>query len=58
MSITTSNVSFINLVFAVFFIGEYLERPDDEKSFWKAGVTVRQLQGVSKKLHIPQKFHY
>ena len=54
MSITTSNVSFINLVFAVFFIGEYLERPDDEKSFWKAGVTVRQLQGVSKKLHIPQ----
>ena len=28
-------------VFSTFFIMEYLERPDSEKSIWKAGVTVR-----------------
>ena len=27
-------------VFSTFFIMEYLERPDSEKSVWKAGVTV------------------
>ena len=26
--------------FATFFIGEYLERPEEDKSFWKAGVQV------------------
>ena len=31
----------IGAVFATFFIGEYLERPESEKSIWKAGVTVR-----------------
>ena len=30
----------IAAVFSVFFIMEYLERPDSEKSIWKAGVTV------------------
>ena len=30
----------IGAVFATFFIGEYLERPESEKSIWKAGVTV------------------
>ena len=30
----------ISAVFATFFIGEYLERPDEEKSLWKAGVQV------------------
>ena len=30
----------IGAVFATFFIGEYLERPDHQKSFWKAGTTV------------------
>merc|ERR1712210_271932 len=29
----------IGAVFATFFIGEYLDRPDHEKSFWKAGTT-------------------
>ena len=24
--------------FATFFIGEYLERPEEDKTFWKAGV--------------------
>ena len=33
------NKSFL-IVFAVFFIGEYLERPEEDKSFWKAGLTV------------------
>jgi len=28
----------IGAVFATFFIGEYLERPEEEKSIWKAGV--------------------
>ena len=32
----------ISAVFATFFIGEYLERPDDEKSLWKAGVQVQK----------------
>ena len=27
--------------FATFFIGEYLERPEEDKSFWKAGVQVQ-----------------
>ena len=26
--------------FATFFIGEYLERPEEQKSIWKAGVAV------------------
>ena len=30
----------IAAVFATFFIMEYLERPAQQKSFWKAGVTV------------------
>merc|ERR1712130_1018190 len=30
----------IGAIFATFFIGEYLHRPDHQKSFWKAGVTV------------------
>merc|ERR1712130_229373 len=29
----------IGAIFATFFIGEYLHRPDHQKSFWKAGVT-------------------
>ena len=27
--------------FATFFIGEYLERQEEDKSFWKAGVQVQ-----------------
>ena len=30
----------IGAIFATFFIGEYLDRPEHQKSFWKAGVTV------------------
>ena len=30
----------IGAIFATFFIGEYLDRPEQQKSFWKAGVTV------------------
>ena len=30
----------IGAIFATFFIGEYLDRPETQKSFWKAGVTV------------------
>ena len=30
----------IGAVFATFFVGEYLDRPEHQKSFWKAGVTV------------------
>ena len=30
--------------FATFFIGEYLERPEAEQTFWKAGVQVRRGQ--------------
>ena len=33
----------ISAVFATFFIGEYLERPDDMKSLWKAGVQVIEI---------------
>ena len=29
--------------FATFFIGEYLERPEEDKTFWKAGVQVPAL---------------
>ena len=31
--------------FATFFIGEYLERPEAEQTFWKAGVQVRAGSG-------------
>ena len=31
--------------FATFFIGEYLERPEAEQTFWKAGVQVRRGRG-------------
>ena len=27
--------------FATFFIGEYLERPEEDQTFWKAGVQVQ-----------------
>merc|ERR1712203_875718 len=29
----------IGAIFATFFIGEYLDRPENQNSFWKAGVT-------------------
>ena len=30
----------IAATFATFFVGEYLERDEEDKSFWKAGVQV------------------
>ena len=33
----------ISGVFATFFVGEYLTRPEEDKSFWKAGVQVSVL---------------
>ena len=39
----------IGAVFATFFIGEYLERPESQKSIWKAGVTVSKNSVIAKK---------
>ena len=39
----------IGAVFATFFIGEYLERPESQKSIWKAGVTVSKKSVIVKK---------
>ena len=32
----------ISGVIATFYVGEYLERPAEHQSFWKAGVMVRK----------------
>ena len=32
----------ISGVIATFYVGEYLERPAEQQSFWKAGVMVRK----------------
>ena len=46
----------ISAVFATFFIGEYLERPDDMKSLWKAGVQVIEIASKSYLLSNPHNF--
>ena len=38
--------------FATFFIGEYLERPEEDKTFWKAGVQVQCYSSVSVTMNI------
>ena len=34
---------------AIVYVGEYLDRPEEEKSFWKAGVTVSRILVVFQK---------
>jgi len=44
----------IGAVFATFFIGEYLERPEEQKSIWKAGVTVSEGGGAKSDYELRQ----
>ena len=41
----------ISATFATFFVGEYLSRPAEDQSFWKAGVQVEEYhENLGKKL--------
>ena len=42
-------------VFSTFYIMEYLERPDSEKSVWKAGITVSHKMKI---INFKENFQY